>query len=386
MKRSAKIVIGIIVLALLGIGILTYRNRGSLVSTEEVSKVVIQKRPVQTVVLAPQTLQEQLFATGVLGAKQDVVMQSEVAGRVKKVHKQLGEKCRRGETLVQLDPETYQISLAQAKAMVGQSKVRLDQAKRDWDRMEELKESAVATAQQLDQAEGSRNTAAAALDQAQAALRASQRNLRETNIKCPFSGFVAEQKVEVGQTVGPNIPVARLVDLRKLKLTLNVTSGALSRIKVGQTVELYDPALPDKTYGGAVSRLGVAADANTRNFPVEVLVDESKSGLRAGQIIHATLTLQEHVDVISIPVDALIKTIEGDKAFVVSDGKAKQVSVRIGPQIGEQIIVVEGLKKGDEVISVGGQELQDDTEVEVIRRKEMSESPSLADGAPILDR
>jgi RND family efflux transporter MFP subunit len=382
MKRSVKIVIAIIVLALVGIGIATYRNRGSVVSTEEISKVIIEKPPVQTVVLSPQTLVEKLFATGVLGAEQDVVIQSEVAGRVKKVHKQLGDKCRRGETLVQLDPETYQIALAQAKAMVGQSKVRLEQAKRDWDRMQALKESAVATVQQLDQAESAQSTAAAALDQAQASLRGAQRSLRETNIKCPFSGFIAEKKVEVGQTVGPNIPVARLVDLSKLKLVLNVTSTTLSRIRTGQTVELTDPGLPDRTYRGAVSRLGVAADISTRNFPVEVLVDDSENTLRAGQIVHAILRLEQYEDVISIPVEALMKTAENNYVLAVVDGKAKKKIIRVGPQIGEQVIVLEGLQKGDEVISVGGQELADDTEVEVIRRKNMSHSLSLADGAP----
>jgi RND family efflux transporter MFP subunit len=382
MKRSAKIVIAIIVLALVGIGVATYRNRGSVVSTEEISKVLIEKPPVQTVVLFPQTLVENLFATGVLNAEQDVVIHSEVAGRVKKVLKQLGEKCRRGETLVQLDPETYQIARAQARAMVGQSKVRLEQAKRDWNRMQALKESAVATVQQLDQAESAQSTAAASLDQAQASLRGAQRSLRETNIKCPFSGFIAEKKVEVGQTVGPNIPVARLVDLKKLKLVLNVTSAALSRIRAGQTVELTDPALPKQTYHGAVSRLGVAADINTRNFPVEVLVDDSENSLRAGQIVHATLQLEKYADVISIPVEALVKTPETSWVLVVVNGRAKKKNIRIGPQIGEQIIVLEGLQKGDEVISVSGQELADDTEVEVIRRKNMSQSLSLADGAP----
>ncbi len=386
MKRSARIVIATIVLALVGIGILTWRNRGNVESTELLSEVVFQKPPVQTVILSPSTLQEKLFATGVLGAEQDVVIQSEVAGRVKKVYKQLGEKCRRGEVLVQLDPETYQIALAQAKAMVGQSKVRLDQAKRDWDRMEELKESAVATVQQLDQAQSAQSTAAAALDQAAASLRAAQRNLRETNIKCPFSGFIAEKKVEVGQTVGPNIPVARLVDLRKLKLVLNVTSATLSRIRAGQTVELTDPALPDRTYHGTVSRLGVAADITTHNFPVEILVDESENTLRAGQIVHATLELEKYVDVISIPVEALMKTLENDQVFVVVNSKAKKRIIRIGPQIGERIIVLDGLQKDDEVISVGGQELADDTEVEVTRRKNMSQSLSLTDGAPTEER
>jgi membrane fusion protein (multidrug efflux system) len=385
MKRSAKIVIAVIVLALVGIGTLTYRNRESVVSTELISEVIIQKRPVQTVVLAPQTLQEKLFATGVLGAEQDVIMQSEVAGRVKKVHKQLGEKCRRGETLVQLDPETYQIAVAQAKAMLAQSKVRLGQAKRDWDRMQALKESAVATAQQLDQAASSQSTAAAALEQAQATLRGAQRNLRETTIKCPFSGYVAEEKLEVGQTVGPNISVARLVDLKKLKLTLNVTSASLSRIRAGQSVELTDPALPEQTYRGVVSRLGVAADANTRNFPVEVQVDESEGALRAGQIVHATLALKEHVDVLSIPVESLITRIENNHVFVVVDGIAKKKTVRTGPQIGEQIIVLDGLKNGDEVVSIGGQELTDGTEVEVIRRLDKSSNLSLADGAPTPD-
>jgi membrane fusion protein (multidrug efflux system) len=92
--------------------------------------------------------------------------------------------------------------------------------------------------------------------------------------------------------------------------------------------------------------------------------------------------LEQYEDVISIPVEALMKTVENNHVLAVVDGKAKNKVIRVGPQIGEQVIVLEGLQKGDEVISVGGQELADDTEVEVIRRKNMSQSLSITDRAP----
>lgn len=81
-----------------------------------------------------------------------------------------------------------------------------------------------------------------------------ERNLAETAIRCPFDGMVAQVSVELGQLVGQQTPVARLVGTDRLKLEVRVSAAELNRLRVGQPVELADPAQPGVRYRGEVAR------------------------------------------------------------------------------------------------------------------------------------
>jgi RND family efflux transporter MFP subunit len=366
-KSKAKIVgfITVLVVVLGAAAVLTYMNRAPVSDGTLVSAVESDRRPVKTLVVRPVAMVERLTSTGVLRARRDVVLTAEVAGEVIKVHKDLGDRCDKGELLVRLDGEGYRIALAWATAAVKQSQVSVEHAERDLQRMKKLSGKAI-TPQQLDAAEGGAASGAAALEQAKAGLRAAKRNLRETQVRCPFGGNVAQKMVELGQMVGPQTPLARLVDTDRLELEIAVTAAELSRIEIGIPVDLDDPEQPGRASRGTVSRLGVAADEMTRTFPVEVEVDGAAEGLRAGQVVRASLELARHEAALAVPVDAVLGSGSQRKLFAVQGGKARELSVVTGPQIDGRVIVVTGLEPGTEVVVVGGDELADGAEVEVV--------------------
>ena len=351
--------------AIVGIGILTYSNRVEEIDTELVKTVKLEKTPVQIQVTAPRTLTEKLVSTGVLGAEQDVILSAEVGGRVKKVTKSLGDRCEKGEQIVKIDPENYRLAVQQAKANLSQAEVSLTYAEREWQRMAKLKKSEVASASQIDSAEGAYNASKAAVDTAETAVALAARNLKETGIRCPFTGYIAERMVDPGATVSPGSPLARMVDTQRLTLTLSVTSDKLARLKVGQRATLSDPALPEHTYEGEVFRLGVAADPQTRTFPVELAVSEKNGGLRTGQVVQASLAMQTHQNVIAVPLSAVLEADSDPKVMVAEKGRAKTVSVTLGPKIERLVIVRDGLEVGEKVIVIGFDELVDGAEVAI---------------------
>lgn len=372
MKTRIKmsVVFALVLAILVFVGIMTYLNRADQSGRVLVREITSSTHPVQTVVVTPLDLVERLSSTGVLQAERDVIISSEVAGKVEKVFRKLGDKCQKGALLARLDAEGYQINLAQAEAAVRQGEVALDHARRDLERMTALKESAVATAQQLDAAEGATSTSLAALEQARAAQKMAARNLREAGIRCPFTGFVADIRIDTGSAVMPQTPVARLVDTSHLKLVLSVTSAEMSRIQSGQQAIITDPSVPDEMYRGTVSRLGVAADSTTRTFPVEVSVSPTGNGLKAGQVVHVSLELQVHKDVIALPNQAILTDPVNGKKYVlaVKNGVVEKVEVVTGLQIEDSVIVKDGLGKGTEVVTIGGDELEDGMAVDVTKR------------------
>lgn len=371
MTPGAKIAVFLflVVGGLGAVGTLTYMNRAESSNGALVQAVENRKHPVRTLIVAPRDLSERLVSTGVLKAEQDVVLTSEVGGKVRSIAKSLGDRCKKGELFTRIDPESYALALAEARAAMVQSEVGLNNAKLEWARMQKLEASKVATGQQLDNARAAVSAGEAQVARAQAAVELARRNTRETNVTCPFTGFIAERMVDKGQAVAPLEPLARLVDTSKLKMMLSVTSDKLSRIELGAGAVLSDPSLPGREYAGVVSRMGVAADPLTRTFPVEVEVREENSRLHTGQIVQVTLPLEEHKQVLAAPVEAVLK--EGAKTQVVlaKKGKAEVKDILCGREIDGFVIVLEGLEAGDELVVRGGVHLATGDDLEVIGRE-----------------
>ena len=370
MKGKIQVIFVLLLLAggMLAIGVATYANRVQGIDTELVKEVTLEKAPVEIQVAARQSVTERLVSTGVLVAEQDVSLTAEVGGKVRKMTKSLGDPCKKGEIIVKLEADTYRLSVQQAKDALNQAEISQTYAARDWERMEKLKGSEVASTRQIDTAEGSYSSSKAAVAAAKTAVAVAARNLKETIIRCPFNGYIAERSVDPGATVSPGMPLARLVDTSRLTLTLSVTSDKLARLRVGQTATLSDPALPGQTYTGVVSRLGVAADPATRTFPVEVAVDDKGSRLHTGQVVQASLALQTFEDVVAIPAIAVQKAVGAPRVLTVKNEKVSVNTVELGAEIADLVVIKSGIKPGDEVIVIGGDELQEGAAVSVTRR------------------
>jgi hypothetical protein len=112
----------------------------------------------------------------------------------------------------------------------------------------------------------------------------------------------------------------------------------------------------------------VAADPVTRTFPVEVEVADKSAGLHAGQVVEASLSLQTFENVTAVPIVAVHEAAGTPRLMRVKNGKAASVSVTLGPSIDDRIVVTSGIAPGDEVVVVGGAELEDGAAVEVTRR------------------
>ncbi len=371
MKTGLIVTIVLVVVAGIG-GTITYLNRAPERSDELVHEVDRARYPVRTMTVTPGTVSEKLERTGVLQANKDVVLTAEVAGRIVKVNKALGDECKKGETLLQLDREGYRIGLAQARAAVKQAEVAVDQAGRTMSRTEALKAQDVATEQQLDSAQGGLQGAQAALELAVAAQQAAARSLKETAVKCPFAGRLAERMVDLGQTVGPSIPLARLVNVDQLKLVMNVTASQLTRLEIGQRVFLSETESATRIIA-EVSRLGVAADRLTRTFPVEIVTSGEEGLLRPGQIVRAVCELATHKNVLVVPMEAVHIKDDASSVMVVDGDTARKISVQLGPRIDDDVIVTSGLAAGAEVIVVGYDEVKDGSPIQVTNTGETAE-------------
>jgi membrane fusion protein (multidrug efflux system) len=372
-----KLALGFLaVLAALGtVAVVTWQNRAPPPDAELVKEVVSDARPVEALELSPEPVTVTLEATGVLASRRDVMVPAEMGGIVRQVLRREGEPCRAGEVLARLDGEPWRIGRDQARALVDQAAVAHDSAVRDLERMKRLETGSAITPQQIDAAEAGVRAAAAALEQAKAGLRAAGRNLRVADIRCPFDGHLAERLVEVGQAVAPMSPVARLVDLEHLELTVAVAASRLGRLREGQDARLGEPGGRERPYAGVVERIGVAADPVTRAFPVVVALGPGQRGLRVGQVLAATFELARHDAALVVPADAVLDPEDAPAVLRVEGDLARRVAVDLGERVGDRFVVASGLAAGDRIVTAGGDGLADGARVRVLGAPSAAPSP-----------
>jgi multidrug efflux system membrane fusion protein len=191
---------------------------------------------------------------------------AETDGRIEYTGVDRGTNVARNAVIVRLDERDRQARLAQAEATVRQREVEYH------GRLKLKRESYVSEAQLQE--------AVAQLEAAKAELKRAQLDLEYMTIRAPFDGALQERHVEVGDFVKAGDPIARFVDNRKIVVTANVSEFDASYVSAGQKAQAQ--LATGEIVHGIIRYVAPVADKATRTFTVELEVDNSDGGLRAG--------------------------------------------------------------------------------------------------------
>ncbi len=304
--------------------------------------------------------------TGVLRSRYEIPIMSEIGGTVIRKVREIGDPVPKGESVVLLDPEPYELAFAQAEAAFLSARAANEQAQRDFKRAEELRASEDISQYELENAHLGAATAEANLQMAEAAMKLARRNLRLTGMPSPIDGVVADLDVLIGQQVAPGAPLGMIVSLDDIEVEIGVSERDIVRIKQGNEVQIRTDALPDQIFIGRVRSVGVAGLGISKSFPVIISVDNDKGALKPGMIVDMEITYKRCEKVLAIPRSALILSGEFPKVYVAADGRAIPKVVTLGQASGTDIIIESGLEPGEELIISGQKVLSDCTVVKIL--------------------
>ena len=214
---------------------------------------------------------EEISLVGTVTANNDVNIISETNGRITNVYANVGDYKQAGSVIVQVDDELK-------KAAYNSALANYEKAKKDFERMQSLLETKSASDAQFDGAK-------LAFTNAENQYILAKRQLNDTKITTPISGYVTFRPVDVGSYLasGPNATmVANVVDISKLKVRVNVAEKNAFRLKSGDLVEVTTDVYPGvKYFGKIVSVSSKVDDAHT--YPVEISVpNKTDKPLKAG--------------------------------------------------------------------------------------------------------
>ncbi|MXV52548.1 efflux RND transporter periplasmic adaptor subunit [Pedobacter sp. HMF7647] len=306
-------------------------------------------------------------------ALNEVELRAEVSGTITAIFTQEGQQVRQGQQLYEIDRSKYQAAYNQAKANVAIAQANVDKTQKDAERYNQLARQDAIAKQRVDYAITDLNNAKSQLAAAQALADNAATDLRRSIIKAPFAGTIGLSQVKLGALVTPgttllntissNDPVA--VDLSigqseiprfsKLTSAKNVIADSLF------TLQLADKTL--YTLPGKIETIDRAVDPQTGTIKVRLRFPNPSHILRAGMTANVNVRNQDHGELITIPNKALTEQMSEFFVFVVNGDSVVQRNVAIGTRVGDKVVIREGLKEGETIVSDGVQNLRQGTKV-----------------------
>jgi multidrug efflux pump subunit AcrA (membrane-fusion protein) len=202
---------------------------------------------------------------------------------------------------------------------------------------------------------------ASAVSAARAQLATARKALADTVITAPLAGYVADRPTAVGEWVTTASKIATIVQSDRLKLLLQVSEADAARVRMGMPATLRVDAYPGRDFTGQVAAIIPALDSASRSLTVVVGVVNADGALKPGMF--ATTKLLEPAlgrTGVVVPRESVIRNASGTAiVYVVADDRAIARPVQVGQEIDGMIHVVEGVKAGEEVVTVGADKLED---------------------------
>lgn len=334
---------------------------------QDAAEQAVPGRSVHVVELKARDLILSFEDSAALEAVSDVTLTSQVSGEVVEVRASLGDSCAKDDVLLRIDPESYRLSAEQARANYLAAKAAAEYMEAEYARLLPLYQKGDLSKSQMQKTELDYRRSESEHANAKAAKELAEKNLRETEIRCPFAGVVAERFVDFGQTVSIGAKLVNVVDLTSVKITVGASERDVVGIAPGAKASVSVDALPAHTYAGVVTQVGRKATGPSRTFPVEVRIENADGELRAGMVARAIIEKEQRTGAIAIPFDIIQFDATGRSAwvFVAVEGKAQRREVTLGPKVGTDIIVERGLSAGDKLVTLGSRALADGVALEV---------------------
>ncbi|MHB0913562.1 MAG: efflux RND transporter periplasmic adaptor subunit [Armatimonadota bacterium] len=206
-------------------------------------------------------------------------------------------------------------------------------------------------------------SAQAGVSQAEAALAYARQQQANAYVRSPLAGTVASRLTEPGEMASPGTPLIEVVALNTVYFEAGVSEIEVARVKVGQSVQVTVDAL-SKKFRGTVEKILPTADAKSRQFKVQIKVENKAGELRPGMFARGSIEVARHKDAVIAPKDALIQG--GEAVYAVVGGKAVLRRVTTGFTTDEEAEVLSGVAPGDELVTVGQDRLSDGVKIDAV--------------------
>ena len=349
MKNFIKIFIPILILG--GTVLAIYYIMTTPPKAKKLDLNKITKIPIEIQKIEKKEYAITLTSYGVAQASTQTTLTSQVSGKIIYVNDNLknGGYFKKGELLLQIEPDDYQadVKIAQAELILAQQalieeEAKVTQAKEDWKKfnLNEKPNSLVLRQPQL-------QSAKANLLAAQASLKKAQLNLKRTKVYAPYTGRVIEKNISIAQVISSNTQIATIFsnDAIEVRLPIKTKELGLINTKEHTKVTLFSK-ISNQYYDATIVRSESSIDTNTKQLYLIAQLQHNEH-IKIGEYLTAKIEAKQLKDVIIIPNSSIYQS---SYVYIEKEGKIQRKNIQIDWQDDENSLISSGIAKNEHLV------------------------------------
>ena len=347
------VLLGLIVLLVFLGGMIT--SKKTRLAEENMAARAQERKPINAVLLTvtPTVIRDRINLPGVIEPWTDLELLAKVRGSVEEVLVREGDSVKQGQTIARIEDRDYRIVLSGAEAAYNLAVATLK-------RNDTLHGKGLIPTAELDVASTETETARAALENARL-------NLSRCTVTAPMAGVVERLDLKVGLYLNDADPMARILEVDRLKAVIGIPESDVSAVRKLDKVELSLQALGDRVVTGTRHFLDSSPDTAARLYKLELAVDNRDRSILPGMFVRADLVKKVAENSIAVPLFSVVTRNDEQYVFVARENKAVKRPVTLGIMEGWQVQVREGLDFGEQVIIEGHRDVEDGQPIKVVR-------------------
>ncbi len=295
------------------------------------------------------------YYIGIVEADKTIPLSFPMPGTVQKVNVAEGQNIAAGTVLASLDNESVrqnlEISIAREKQAVDAFE-RINKAYKEGG-IPEIKFVEVKTG----------------MEQAKAAVQIAKKSLNDCILKSPVGGTIGKRMIEPGSNVAPFNPVFMIYKIDNINIKVPVPENEISKLKKGQMANITIAALGDLVFHGKIDEIGVVANPISHTYDVKISIRNNGQQIKPGMACQVSIDGLEGNSSLLVPSNSVFGELNKQFVYVVNNSKSsvEKRYVTSSGYYANSIIIVDGLKYGEQVVVSGGQKLFDNAKISILK-------------------
>lgn len=354
--------------------------KGRNIEMEEIRPVFYQE------IKAISSIEIRSFS-GFTQSGKDARLSFKVGGQIDKIYVQMGDTITKDQVIARLEQSDFLINLNKAEASLKNTETQLNVSKSALARIENLYINNNVSLSEFENAKAKFEAAEANYRTGLAQLEIAHNQLHYTTLKAPYSGVITSISVRENEIIGPAIPVTIISSLNQIEVVTAIPENMIKEIKRGDEVKVHFSRLPNKQFRGTISEIspgigGVSA------YPVVISLNQNTSNLLPGMTCKIEFYItkagneDEFLSLFVLP-DAIGSDYTGHHVFVAVKTDEPEIykvvkkNVTIGNLQPEGFQILDGVNKGDLVITAGLNFLYEGKKVRLLKNSNYQTMPGM---------
>lgn len=345
---------------------------------KEAHPLDLEVRPVRYIVVEKKENMLQRQFTGNIASTALSQLSFKVSGTVTQRYVDLGDRVVKGQVLAKLDPIDYEVKYQQSYAQLENTKASLTEARSNFERDRILYLDNSISKAQYEASQAKYESAKASVEASAKNVEFNRLQLDYATLVSPVDGIIAKVDTEVNEAVTPQTPVFTVDTLGGFEVRFSVSEDIVSRLKLGEKIQVGVEALNDKI-PAIITNIGSVSNNFGNTYPVKAFISNAPERLRVGMT--ATVYIDLNVNPLNkpqiiIPVNSVVPGNENEKyVYIVTEvqneeGIVKKIPVKLGAVSSLGVEVTEGLESGEYLVTAGVNQIIEGQKVKLSQKGE----------------